>query len=377
LPTLTTTPATPVPNRPMKVRATATAGGSAIRIWLTDAPRGSALRKKLDESGASRIAFDPPTVQSGKDFDFTPDRGGGYVLVLDELVYDKPGGVNPNFGGAYEGDPQGAKFERIQTSASTTLYVASEFTSLLGFGQDRATLHLHIANDAIVPLRKDVHGVVSPRIDLPSQPSARARLAAESQEVRFALSLLVNNSADEYPASRILGDLPGIIDTLIANVNHHLRGTGNHAESASSEQIGDEFLHATSTVGILAALNKIRNVLDRHVRNDSGEGTGSAGWHNSGNDAGIVSWESVPVVAPTEQAIDASLADLVRCLRIHELSEVHNEVGGPSPNLFQLSILTWLHEQFIQQVVSRTPTAPANSNPLGAEFVARGFTETA
>jgi hypothetical protein len=374
LPTVTSTPATPLPNRPFRITATATHGGESVRLWCTDAPRGSSLRAKLDTSGAARIAL--ATLESGKSAEFTFERGGGYVLALEEMRFGSEE-YGRHFRGDYEGDTRGALSPTLLQATTTTLYLAEEFSSQLGHGADRATLVLHVHGDTIMRARKDAHGIVSPRVDLPSQPTAKAQIAAESAEVRLALTLMVDDEAGNFPPlERVLGDRAAVVDSLIGNLNFHLHGSGNHVESASGEQVPNAFRNPTSNAGMVASLSRIKETIDRHIRNDDGEGggTGSANWHNA------ISWDALPVVSPTEQTIDACLADLCRAYALHvDNEEAHEdgEAGGVKVDLFQHSILLWMHEHFLRQVTSASPTAPANANPLAAALAARGFARTA
>src|SRR5690242_3647248 len=89
--TLRTIPAYPVPNRVFKVfpESAGTATGTHVRIWCSAAPVGTKLRKQLDESRSGKVILQDlirlNAEASPSSFDLTLEKGGGYVLQLDEI----------------------------------------------------------------------------------------------------------------------------------------------------------------------------------------------------------------------------------------------------------------------------------------------------
>lgn len=376
----------------MKVRATATAGGSSIRIWVTDAPRGSALRKKLDESGASRVAFVPPTVQSGRDFDFTPDRGGGYVLVLDELVYDKPDGINPNFGGAYEGDPRGAKFERIQISESHTLRVAEPINIDLGFGQDTATVLIHTYADRVVVTRKDVHGITSPAIV--AAKSSRARAAAVTDSVRAAVAELAADQLDNEgnPGPPEAGFVVGSLSTSIGNVirrmadqfEDHITRTQSHEAVDNNNVLAEDYtLSAVDSVaGQAEALSKLLAGIDRHIRNANPDAEANPGGTSSASPAyhSEIGWAALPMpgVRPSVTSTSSIFVAAAEYWRVHDAHRLDTTVHTAADSVNSLgtpSRLMDLHKKFLTELAAIAPTVGPSVNSATLSFLAAGAKE--
>src|SRR5687767_11101589 len=139
---LRTVPAYPLPGRPFRIHAESagTATGTHARIWCSNAPPGSKLRESLDESRSGKVIFQQlirlHTEDSPSSFDMTLEKGGGYVVQIDEFV------VGTGFSGGYEDDPRAAPSETMKSSRLATLHVAQPLTMQLGCGQDTATLKL-------------------------------------------------------------------------------------------------------------------------------------------------------------------------------------------------------------------------------------------
>src|SRR3954463_14970366 len=209
--TVITTPAYPVPNRPFRLRVEPNddTTGTHVRIWCLAAPPGTKLRKQLDESRAGRITIAaqlPISTDSQRsELTLTLEKGGGYVLQVDELVV---GNVDyPGFTGGYEGDPRGAPGETVKSNGVTAIYVAQGFTIQLGCGADTATLKLYVHDDSVIQTEQAVHGETTPRIDLGSSATARARLAAENSSVRDAAAALASQLA-----TTLVGDIGASLD---------------------------------------------------------------------------------------------------------------------------------------------------------------------
>ncbi len=385
MPTLTTTPAYPLPNRICKVRASATTGGTAIRIWCTDAPAGSALRKKLDDSGAARVAFNPPTVDAGKDFDFTPDKGGGYVLVLDELAR------GTGFTGDYEGDPRGAPTESIVKSEPTTLRVADPVPFDIGFGGDTATVLIHVLADRVIQTLKDVHGVASPAIIATKSP--RAKAAASTLAVRAAvaeLAAFLPNNVDvpEPPlAAAVIGSFTSSVGSVVRNLarkyDAHLKLAASHETVDNDNVLTEDYTLSPvdSVTGQAEALTKMLDGIGRHIRNANPEAEENPGATNSADPVyhAEVGWAALPMagVRPgnSPATIWPALAELWRVMVAHfGDDDAHEETDGVNDPSDPTRLLD-LHIKFMTELASIDPTAGPTVNSAKLSFLAAGAKE--
>lgn len=367
--TLVTIPATPVPGKPFRVRGERQdqTKGTHFRLWCLAAPPGTKLRKELDESRASRVVFqalvpisDRPTDGANRfEFDVTLEKGGGYVLQVDELQ------IGAGFTGGYESDPRGAPSEEIKTVGTTTLYVASPLTTQLGCGSDTATLKLFVHHDTVIQTEQSVHGETTPRIDLSASASPKARIASDSSDVINALAGLAGQTAED-----LVGDLSGGLDTLLQKIGAHLTQGGRHYSNDTDNTIASSYLGANTASSRAAALQAVRRLLAQHMRNDSGGGTGSAGYHSSAD------WENLPLDAAgaTDALTDAiAQADLWRAHEAHRLSAVHK--GADNVNKASaLPPLLELHRAFIAALAAATVTTPSTAQSGAALLITQlGF----
>lgn len=375
---LVTTPDFPIAGRAFRLRVTPVAGttGTHCRIWCVAAPPGTKLRQQLDDSRADRIAL-VPLIRFSSDtqnfeVDLTLEKGGAYVLQVDELFIGNPD--FPGFTGGYESDPRGAPGERLQsTPAVMTLYVAQPLTTQLGCGSDVATLKLYVYNDTVIQTELAVHGETTPRIDLSSNATSRARLASENSDVRDALAGLAGQTA-----ATLAGNVGSSLDNLVNEYNAHLTQSGRHYSDDADNAVSGSFLGAQTAPARAATLNEIRRLLSRHERNDNGgangsaAGTGSAGYHSAAD------WQSLPLdsASPSDALNDTiSHADAWRAYEAHRVSGVHAKVdnvnkAAPLPPLLNL------HRLFLSVLAQASapvpPTSPSGSALLISQL---GFKE--
>lgn len=378
-----------MPGKPCKVRVTATAGGSAVRIWCTAAPPGSAERKKLDESGAERVAFQGNAIEAGKDFDFTPAVGGGYVLTLDEIAHDKPAGTSPGFGGAYEGDTRGAKRERIQASEPATLWVAEPVNLDLGVGGDTATVQIHTWQDRVIRTSKDVQGVATPAVIRVGSP--RAKIAAESSDVRAAVVELAADQLDNEgnPGPPVATFVIGSLSTSIGNVvrvaadqyEDHVTRTQSHAAVDNDNVLDEDYtLSAVDSVsGQAEALTKLLDGIGRHIRNANPDATDNPGGTSSASPAyhRAIGWASLPMagVRPSVGNPASIFAATAEYWRVHEAhrqdADAHEEADNTN-RLGTPSRLLDLHIKFMTELASIDPAAGPTVNSGTTAFLAAG-----
>lgn len=365
--TLKTTPTIPVPNKTFRLQAVTgdTTTGNFCRIWCLAAPPGTKLRQELDDSRASRVAFQPMLRIGAGDggrrdwVDVTLEKGGGYVFQLDELQ------VGTGFTGGYESDPRGAPSETIRSTGQVTFYVASPLTMQLGCGSDTATLKLYVLNDTIVQTELAVHGETTPRIDVSPSATSKARLAAENDDVRSALAALAGQTAET-----LVGDLGASLDDLLTEFNAHLTQSGRHYSNDTTDAVSDSFFGATTVSARAATLRELRRRLDLHMRNDagpgadSGPGTGTAAYHRAAD------WANLPLDAasPSDALNDAiAHADAWRAYEGHRVSGVHKHADQVN-KAKALPPLLELHRAFIAVLAAASAPVPATA-PSGAALL--------
>jgi hypothetical protein len=368
--TVITTPAYPVPGKSFRLRAERilnSTTGTHVRIWCLAAPRGTKLRKQLDDSRAGRISLvallpitDPTTSANQHHVDLTLEKGGGYVLQVDEILV---GNVDyPGFTGGYEGDPRGAPGETVKSNGVTTIYVAQGFTMQLGCGAETATLKLYVHDATVVQTELAVHGETTPRIDLGSSATARARLAAENSFVRDAAAALAGQLA-----TTLVGDIGSSLDNEITKYNAHLKQSRVHLSNDEDNAVNGSFLGATTAPARAAALSELRRLFTRHAKNDSGSGTGSAGYHSAAD------WQGLPLDAasPSDALNDAiAHADMWRAYEAHRLSTVHPRTDGTN-KLTALPPLLELHRAFLAVLAQSSADTPATGQSAGALLVSQ------
>jgi hypothetical protein len=351
--TLVTTPTHPIAGKPFRLRALrnddTAAASTHARIWCLNAPLGTKVRKQIDESRA-RVTLVPvmhlrKVDETRQDpVELTLEKGGSYYLSIDELQIGK------GYTGGYESDPRGAPSEVVKSSGIATLYVAEPLSLRLGCGPDTATLRLFIHNETVIQTELAVHGEATPRVDLSASATARARMAAENDDVRAAVAALAGQTV-----ATLLGDISGSLDNLLTKIRAHLVQSGRHYANDTDNSIGTSFNGATTEQSRAATLNEARRLLGRHMRNDSGAGTGSAatGYHSAAD------WANVPLdAAAASDALTNGVAqaDLWRAYEAHRLSAVHR--GADNNNVATaLPPLLDLHRLFLNVLAASSPPA--------------------
>jgi hypothetical protein len=369
--TVETTPVYPVPGRPFRLRGTRQSGttGTHFRIWCTAAPVGTKLRKQLDETRADRVAFVPLLRISDDaggpnrfDVEFTLEKGGGYVLRVEEIR------VGSGFTGGYEADPRGAPSEDIVGAGVSTLYIASPLSLQLGCGNDIATLRLFVHHDTVIQTELPVHGDTTPRIELSPSATPKSRLAAEATSVKTALSALAG-----IAAATLVGDLSAGLDNLIANAGAHFLKTGSHFIADDDNAVNDSFAGATTAASRASALQALRKALAQHMRNDDGSGTGSHGYHTAAD------WANLPLdaAAATDALTDGiAQADTFRAYEAHRVSAVHKSADG-SNKATALPPLLELHRAFLAELAAASIAAPDTGQSGAALLISQlGFKDS-
>ena len=372
--TLSTLPTYAAPNLDTQVIFTLTGGGANfVRAWLTAAPPGSELRKKLDASAQSRIAF-----YEGDGGALHPERrkfdvGGKYTLVAQEYTRGAS-----NYGGGYQNSPDGAPSEtKVGAEVTLSLYIGQRLTSDISTGTDVMTVAVWVWDSTIRATTLSTQGEDSPTL-LATSGTPRAVAAAESSAVASALAALVN-----VTVSSAVGDAGDVLASLVGQWNSHLVEPGAHDTNDTDNDLPIGLGSSASAGSLAASVTEVVPYLRQHFTNDavaggSANGRDSAGYHVvSGNKANDNA--NLPLLAGASQLADAywALADLCRCYEAHRVNAaVHTAVDGtnaldPRPQLMALgeAVLTVLASTSVA-------TPPTQSSGAMTLISGAGFTES-
>lgn len=340
-------PAFATTKKAARVTLTLNGGGNFFRIWVTNAPLGSALKTKLQQGSLSRLE-----VFSGSPADiweFEADKAGAYVFTAQEYTR---GGVT--FGGGFKGDPDGFSSEvKVGVEGALTLRFGQRLTMPIGFGQDRATLVLWVWDATIKPTTFDLHGETSPAIQ--GATTSRAITAASSTGVTTALTALEN-----VTATTALGTLTTVLNEMIDDYNAHRVQGSVHSANDTNNVIASSFKGANSEAALKRSAAEIIQKLDRHMRNDNaGAGTGSAAYHSTADGTNALLTGPPGSLAETIGA----LADVWRVYEAHRASGTPIHSAADSTNtLAALPKLLDVHRQFLAMTQPLAPSPPETAN---------------
>lgn len=310
--TATTTPPIPLAGR-VRVTFAGDGGGNWVRVWITDAPAGSAYRRKIDATpgtladGLGRVQVwegDPAQAQWEAEF----DRPGVYVLAAQEFTR----GASV-YGGSYSGSPQGLQSETaIGSESVVSVYIAQQFRARFGVvGRGASDLVYTVHGDSIVETASS-DGVRTPRFESHSSLLAEAAAAAVLSEY----TLLGTTGT-------VFGDFAELATTLRVKFDAHRTQGGVHPANDTDNVLGAEWSPASSPAGLVACVNKIRDALYRHITNDSGTGPGSGDFHQSGG-VDVIGWPAIPALSSATdlESVGPLLAGLLM------MYEAHRAVGS-------------------------------------------------
>jgi hypothetical protein len=348
--TIATTPQYPAAGASVRVDFSVTGGGNYLRGYYTDAPLGSEIKDALAKSGASRI--DAFSTDSGKPWLFTPDAGGVYTLQVEQLSKGAS-----DYGGGYEGSPEGFLSETAIDSSTVTLAVGQRVTQRVGFGGDTATLTLFVIGDYVRPSSFDLQGFTSPSLD--DARTDKAKTAALNGNVLTAVYALANQAV-----TTLLGSLSTVFNSLASAYTTHAASHIYHINADTTNALTAADLTPDSPQGLRQSVTRLVTLLDRHMRNDDGGGTGTAlagsGYHNSDT----TDWRNALLVTSGGDTLDTfvAIADAWRAyaghfgtLALHQATDVVNTPGTLPP-------LLDLQRLFLAEIQKQNPTAPASVN---------------
>ncbi len=365
MPTLTTVPVYPPPNRETVVTLALTESGTNyIRVWCTAAPPGSGLRKKIDGTAdpLNRVKIFEGDGGSDAPMRETFDVGGKYTFVAQE--YTK--GAS-SYGGGYQNSPDGNPEEtKVGNETPLSLYIGQRIVLPVGTGSDTASLVVWVWDETIRATSIAVHGEMSPAIQATS-PTARMQAVMESATVIAALAAL---------AGVAVATARGTISTLVSGYltawNAHLADATVHQDADAANLLPVGFSIAGNAAGLKDFVNEALRKMRQHYTNDAADllvtaGRDSGDYHNvSGkrNDR-----TNAPLVESASGPDDAyiGLAELYRSYSLHRVSASPSGVHDSADSTNTLASTTAaklfeLHRTVLGILASTSPTVPATQS---------------
>jgi hypothetical protein len=282
---MSSVPVYPVPNRPVTFTVTLTESGSNfVRIWCTNAPVGSELRTKLDDSKdpRNRVLFYEGKGGATTTKQATFEIGGVYTFTAQE--YDR--GAS-DFGGGYQGDPDGDLTSTPVGSAATlTIYIGERRESTIRAGIDSVNLVVWVWNDTIRATTRGTHGEASPAV-FKSGATARELAAIESAAVKAAALDLVDvavATALGTPGAVLANSAGG----FVREWNDHLADSTVHQDADAVNVLPTGLASVASTKALKQSVSEILARVRNHYLNDAAYGNTVAGrdtgdYHNVTN----------------------------------------------------------------------------------------------
>jgi hypothetical protein len=358
---LAASPERPIPRQTVKITFTGLASGTnQVRVFAVAAPEGSEVRQQMDRATADR-----PRLHEGPvdvPWDFTPDRGGVYRFLVEELQ------VQSASRAMFQGDPAGAPQTEILATSTVVLRVGQRLQLPLGVSPNTAQLRVFVWGDTIRPTTVAVHGEATPAVVSPT--TLTATNAASATDVLTAVAALANETADD-----VIGNPASVFSSLRTAYAAHIANATPHAAADTHNTIGAGYA-ASNPSALIRAINRLRQQLRGHQDNlvdrSDPESTPTAP-HTSPD--GINQYLTAGA-ADAASAIPA-LVDAWMVYEAHRvtLSSVHSSADttntGPA-----LSPLMTVHRRFFEALTATTPTVPPSINE-GVSTLAQlgGFVE--
>jgi len=363
---LRTIPQFPVPKRETQLIFSLASGANFARIWVTEAPTGSALKQQLLKATLNRVEV--ATTNGGEAFPWKQifDVGGKYTLIVQEYL------KGSGYGGGYEGDPNGAESEtKIGGENTIALFIGQRLTQKIGPGSDSATLVLWVWDTVIRRTTLAFHGEESPAI-VAQSPSPKARTAIESASVRAALVAL-----RDIEASVAVGSMGPLVSDYVIRWNFHVTNTGFHANGDTNNELPVGLANASTPSDLQTFVNTALAKMRAHFSNDNGQGVDSADYHNPSASLTVDDWADMPLYRSVGSLEDAygGFADLHRCYEVHRASLAYHS-SADTTALTALPLLAQVHAAYLAILALAAPaTPPAQSDGAMALIGVAGFKE--
>lgn len=354
-----TTPLYPAPKRKVKLRFETT-GGDQVRLAVTDAPRGSELKAKLDKEALTQLDFF--NGDTGTEIEYIFDIGGRYVFKATEMRRRVS-----QHGGGYEDDPAGSSTNEVIDTNTVTVVVGSRVTVDIAVGAyGKSTLVLYAFDETVRETTELHHGEKSPALVNPN--TAIAKTAVVEQDVTDAIAAL----KDQLTAT-LIGSIAGVVNEMISKLNAHMGSATFHSTADTNNAIDAVFVNPTTPGAIQRTAAEVYRKLKNHFSNDTGEGQGEG----SGSYHSAADWEAMAVSGSGGSLAIAlvQLADAWRGFEAHRSNGTLHATPDTVNSLSSLPPLLDLYRLLIDHMRVGSPTTPNTENKGKVELVhGAGFT---
>jgi hypothetical protein len=363
---VTLTPVTtyPLPGS-VAIDVATTGGGDFARLWITDAPPDSALKKQLTKSGAGRIEL--ATVDNGKRYTLEADIGGGYVFAAQE--YTKGAST---YGGGYQGDPNSYTTEtKVGSESAVTVYVGERMTHRLGCAtRGFATLVVYVFDGTIRETTAPVHGEATPSVVDPT--TVAAKTAANDATLVASVAALV-----DVAASALMPNLGTLVNEMITDIPAHMNNTGGSFHTAPDTDNDTAIENLPGTPGTPDSLaHSARVIMERLTLHQTNGVDNSDSHHDKtkGPDYENAIIAPRPGSAAGMPAVLGAVADIYRAYEAHRQDSDYHQANDTTNTLATtFDPLLVIHRDFLEAFLPLSPTAPANLNPGAVRLGQYGF----
>lgn len=367
--TLTTTPTYALPSDAVPLTATVNTAANFVRLWCVDAPVGSALKKRIDKSSASRVEISPPNAPAaggfspGVVFDSQLEVGGRYTFVGQEYALGAT-----TYGGGYSNAPDAFKTETLVGVEQTLVVdVGQRMSHRLGCSAyGTAQLLVYVWGGYIRETTMEIHRVVSPAIVNASTP--RALSAASASGVLTQLALFTN-----IDVTTVATNLAVLVNELTNDLPLHFGNdmAGYHpaVDNDNDTEIDDLPLQLSTPNAVAKAAAVLYSRFRNHMSNGP---TGADRYHRNG---AVYTLICDPTPSEADMAYTfAILADVVRCYETHRVDVSQHLVADVNhPIATALGPLLSLHRAFFSALASFSPTVAGGVQPGVAKLGSYGF----
>jgi hypothetical protein len=364
--TLTSDPIYPVPGA-VRLTATVSADANFLRLWVTDAPRGSRYLRNIETRSTAQAArVLAVEVDAGAQFELDLDVGGRYTFAGQE--YDRGASTH---GGGYSRDPDAFPSEVVRGAEQTiTLDVGQRLVSPIGApAYGTADLVLWVWTNHIRSTTVERHGELSPAIA--GQRTDRAHTAARAATVDTALAALI-----DVTAATAIGDLQALHADLRTKVPAHFNNTGgayhNTVDSNNDTEIEQLPVGPATPEGYVFSAEILRRRLHLHMSNDLSDSTRQ--YHGA---TPKPDWEhalmAIPPGAANMSTALAAYADVAEQYKVHiAATAYHAVVDGTNGLTAATPPLADVHRLFLAAQRAYAPTAAPDVNPAAALLIHQG-----
>lgn len=317
-----------------------------LRVAVTAAPKNSALRAQLDNSGGS-VDQKLEKKRASWIWQFTPDKAGVYVISVQEYDSQK------EYGGGFQDDPLALPTSvKIGSASSLSINVPQRMVLTLDPGNGlKSDLVVYVSSSSIIKTLNTTYGETTPAL-ITRSLNSRVITAVEDSAVLSALASAVGTS------SALVGNLATLSESVRTKWNTHIASATYHATNQDSDNaIDDAFASPGSEQAFVRFVNEALRVIKNHASNDDGGATWDADYHSPGDPRALM----VSGVSDYATGV-VGLGDIIGFLEEHFQDDtIHDMADGTYPTTSGSVVLT-IARAYCDVLRKSAPTAPGTVN---------------